>query len=269
MSNRRSFLYLALVAVLFVVVPFLTWYGTWFGRPLSDREIDLYLEDSKKPRKIQHALWQLALRIQRGDATARRWYPRVCELASSPVPELRTNVAWALGQDNRSEEFHRALVPLLQDPEPLVRRNAALSLVRFRDPSGKPELLAMLQPFTVRAPRAGTLAFRLKEDEAVGRGTLLARISTGATEPVEVRSPLPGRFQGRLAKDGARVAEGDPLLLLAPAGEQVWEALRALYLVGAAEDLPEVERFARGVPGMPERVQQQARLTVQAIRSRG
>ena len=42
-----------------------------------------------------------------------------------------------MGQDNKSEEFHQALLSLLNDNDPLVRRNAALQLVRFGDGSGK------------------------------------------------------------------------------------------------------------------------------------
>jgi hypothetical protein len=44
--------------------------------------------------------------------------------------------------------------------------------------------------------------------------------------------------------------------------------LRALFLVGEAEDLPEVERYAQGVAGMPDQVKQQAAQTAKAIRSR-
>jgi hypothetical protein len=38
--------------------------------------------------------------------------------------------------------------------------------------------------------------------------------------------------------------------------------------VGTAEDLEEIQRYARGVPGMPEKVQEQAMLTVQGIKGR-
>jgi hypothetical protein len=55
---------------------------------------------------------------------------------------------------------------------------------------------------------------------------------------------------------------------LSPAEEQVWEALRALYLVGELEDLQAIEAFARGLPEMPERIRQQAILTKEAIRRR-
>ena len=48
----------------------------------------------------------------------------------------------------------------------------------------------------------------------------------------------------------------------------MFEALRALVLIGQPETLADVERFAAGVPGMSERVRQQALLTAQAIRQK-
>jgi hypothetical protein len=115
----------------------------------------------------------------------------------------------------------------------------------------------------LKAESPGTLRYRLKVDDSVGRGTLLAHIGES-----EVRSPLPGRFLDRLKPDAAPVTAGDDLLALSPAAEQVWEALRALYLVGDTGDLPEVERYAAPQPGMPAQVQKQAQLTARAIRAR-
>lgn len=249
-------------------MPFLFWRSTWFGRPLTDQEIEKYLADAEHPRKSQHALAQIAERIARGDATAKRWYPQVERLAMNPLAELRLTAAWVMGQDNREEAFHKALLHLLADPEPMVRRNAALSLVRFADATSRPELRAMLQAYTVRAPRPGTLNIRLKENDQVNRGTLLARIQAGTGEPYEVRAELPGRLEAKLVAEGTTVESGDAILLLSPAPEQAWEALRGLYLVGQAEDLADVERLARPQPNMPERVREQAELTVKAIRAR-
>jgi hypothetical protein len=39
--------------------------------------------------------------------------------------------------------------------------------------------------------------------------------------------------------------------------------------VGTKEDLDDIQRYTRAVPGMPEKVQEQALMTMQAIRSRG
>jgi hypothetical protein len=48
----------------------------------------------------------------------------------------------------------------------------------------------------------------------------------------------------------------------------VWESLRALYLIGTKDDLSTINRYARGVEGMPQQVQQQAGLTAKEISSR-
>ncbi len=266
--KRPPFL-LMIITVLFVLVPFLFWRGTWFGRPLTEAETERYLADTEHPRKTQHALVQIAQRIEQGDAGARRWYPQVQTLAKNEHTEVRATAAWVMGQDNQSAEFHAALLDLLDDPEPVVRQNAALGLVRFGDAAGRPEIRRMLQPFAVGAPAAGSLAIRLKPDDSVSPGTLLARIRQSNEKEIEVRSPLPGRVQQWLVRDGQPVEAGDPVALLAPDEAQVWEALRALYLIGGPEELEDVELYARGVEGMPPRIQEQARLTAEAIRQRG
>src|SRR6267142_3967184 len=154
---RRASLPLIIVAALFIIVPFLTWYGTWFGRNLSDEQISAYLADEKNPRHIQHALSRVEERIERGDPSAKKFYPQIIALAKSPTGEIRKTAAWVMGQDNKSEEFHRALISLLHDNDPLVRRNAALQLVRFGDASGRPELRSMLQSFEVKSPVSGAI----------------------------------------------------------------------------------------------------------------
>ncbi len=257
-----------LLLVAMVVIPFLFWRGTWFGRSLTEQETGEYLSDSKRPRRTQHALVQLAERIGRGDPSARRWYPEVLVLGRHPETQVRSTAAWVMGQDNHAEEFHRALLELLRDPEPLVRRNAALALVRFADASGRPELVQMLHPYAVTAPTAGSVEPRLKELDPVNPGTLLARIETGGSEPAEVRSPLPGTIEGWEVKKGEAVNEGAVIVLIAPAEEQIWESLRALYLVGQPEDLEDVEPFVRSVEGLSDRIRDQAAQTAGAIRRR-
>jgi hypothetical protein len=97
----------------------------------------------------------------------------------------------------------------------------------------------------------------------------VARLS-GANDanPVDVVSPIAGGVARFAAKDGAQVGAGDAIAVISPGESQVFEALRALVLVGHAASLPQVDRFAAGVSGMSERVRQQAVLTAQAIRSR-
>ena len=84
---------LAVVAALFVVVPFAYWYGTWFGRGLSDEQIEKYLGEADNPRHVQHALSQIAERVESGDAGAARWRPRVVEAAGSASPDVRITAA--------------------------------------------------------------------------------------------------------------------------------------------------------------------------------
>jgi hypothetical protein len=71
-----------------------------------------------------------------------------------------------------------------------------------------------------------------------------------------------------VATPGGRVAAGDRLAVIAPGTDQVWEALRALYLVGTVDDLPQVTPYERESPDLPQRIAQQARETEKAIRGR-
>ena len=258
----------AIVPILFVLITFLFWYSTWFGRPLDDREMAQYLAETSVSHRTQHALAQVATELARGDRDARRWYPQVIRLAGSREPQLRLMAAWVMGQDNASEDFHKALLALLADPDALVRANAALALVRFGDAAGEAQLRLLLRPYTLVAPQAGSLQFLLKEHDSVRSGSVVARIRYGDAPPADVRSPLAGQLERQLAKDKATVLAGAEIAVLSPGQEQVWEALRALYLVGRPEDLGDVEGYAQGSTGMPDRVRQQAALTAEAIRKR-
>ncbi|MGH9901545.1 MAG: HEAT repeat domain-containing protein [Pyrinomonadaceae bacterium] len=266
--RKRSPWPLAVIAALFIVVPFLSWYGTWFGRTLSDADVEKYLRDDEKPRHIQHALSQAATRIAQGDEGVRRWYPQIIALAGSPSTDVRMTAAWVMGEDNRAEDFHAALLRLIEDREPIVRRNAALALVRFGDRRGRHELLAMLRPYPVTSPHSGTAMTVLTESTPVARESMLARIRSADERYEEIRSPLPGRIKQSLVKEGDAVAAGQELFVLAPDIASVWETLRALYLVGEAEDLADVERYARGVEGVSDQIKKQAALTAEAIRRR-
>ena len=257
-----------LLAILFVVASFLTWYFTWFGRGLSDAEITKYLTDVNHPRHVQHALLQVQQRIERGDGSAKQWYPQIVALAANPQTEFRSTAAWVMGADNTSEDFHNALRKLLADPEPIVRRNAALALGRFNDPGGHEELVAILKTFTVNAPASGILVSSLNSGASITRGTLLARIQEPNNEVVELRSPLPGTIDRILVSNGSNVSKGDPVLTIRSDEQSIWEALRALSVMGNPEDLPLIERYANGAEHVSERIKQQAALTANAIKSR-
>ncbi|MGA2983223.1 MAG: HEAT repeat domain-containing protein [Terriglobia bacterium] len=266
-SSRNTVI--VIVPILLVLITFLFWYQTWFGRALSDREMAQVLADTSVPHKTQHAVAQLSDRIAQGDPTVKRWYPQLLALAQNKESQLRLEAAWAMGQDNQSEEFHQALRKLTDDPVPLVRWNAALALVRFGDAMGEPQIRSMLQPFTLGAPVPGAIRFRMKEQDDVRNGSIIARIRLRESDPQrDVLSPLGGTITRLLTKDGATVAAGEAVAVIAPDEGQVVESLRALYLVGQPQDLGDVERFVRGAPHMSERVRQQAEATAGAIRQR-
>jgi HEAT repeats len=255
-----------LLAALFCLAVFLSWYFSWFGRGLSDADITKYLDDEKHPRHVQHALLQIQERLEKRDSGARQWYPRIIALSRNPETEFRLTVAWVMGSDSSSEEFHQALRQLLNDPEPIVRRNAALALLRFKDASGRSELLAILEPYTVKAPKEGVVASSLKQDSSLTRGTLIARIQSG--EFTEVRSPLPGKIEKTLIANGATVAAGMPLLTINSDDESVWEALRGLALVGEAGDVALMEQYLQRNGTVSTKIAEQARLTIETIQQR-
>lgn len=259
---------IVMVPVLLVLITFLFWYQTWFGRPLSDQEMSQVLADTSVPHKTQHAVAQLADRMARGDTTVKRWYPQLLALAQNKEPQLRMEAAWAMGQDNQAEEFHSELRKLLLDPAPLVRSNAALALVRFGDASGEPQLVSMLQAFTVTSPTAGAIHFRMNERDDVRNGSIIARIAVPNAAQRDVVSPVGGTIARRLATDASNVALNQPIAAIDPDEGQAMEALRALYLVGEPRDLEVVERYARGVANMSDRVRTQAESAVRAIRER-
>jgi hypothetical protein len=272
-------------------MPFLFWNATWFGRPITDAQISKALADRSHPREIQHVLSQFETRIERGDTSVRKWYPQMVALSKDPIDEIRVTDAWVMGQDNTAPEFHQALLPMLNDPNPMVQRNAALSLVRFQDDSGHAQIVSMLQPYVMNAPQTGLLMTRLKPGDIVNPGTLVAHIAAtdksgaagssratgssgaeGSSERAgktdEVRAKVPGTVDHWLVQTGATVSTGQPILALAPNESMAWEALRALFLTGRQEDLPYVNAFIRGADGMSPQVGAQAQATARAIHVR-
>jgi biotin carboxyl carrier protein len=266
MSTRNRLLFFA-VAWLIVLMPFLFWWSTWFGRQLSDKQITEYLDDDKHPRHIQHALVQLGERLVRRDPGAARWYPQLIRLASHPVEEVRNTDAWVMGQDSSAAAFHEILLKMLRDSSPSVRGNAALSLVRFGDAAGRPQIASLLRPASITAPIAGRVVDTDKVGTSIRQGGLIAKLQEGS-RTTEIRSPIAGRIHALSAAAGSSVAAGAEIALVDPGDDQVWEALRALYLIGQPEDLPAVRLYERNVPEISARVRQQAFLTENSIRER-
>jgi len=79
---------------------------------------------------------------------------------------------------------------------------------------------------------------------------------------------VPGEVRALDQSDGASVQAGAPIVDLSADGNHVWEALRALYLVGQPADLEDVQRYTHPLPGMPDKVFKQAQSTVEAIQAR-
>lgn len=266
MSTRNRLLFFA-TAWLIVLMPFLFWWNTWFGRHLSDKQLSEFLNDQKHPRHIQHALVQLGERLTVHDAGAARWYPDLERLASYPVEEVRNTDAWVMGQDTTQAGFHTALLKMLEDPSAMVRGNAALSLVRFGDAAGRLQIVALLQPARITAPVGGRVIDTDHVGTAIHQGGLIAKLQTGQ-QITEVRSPFSGRIRTLYAVKGAEILSGAELATVDPGADQVWEAMRALYLVGQPEDLPAVRTYQRDLPEIPNRVKEQAVLTDRAIQER-
>jgi hypothetical protein len=256
-------------AVLLVVVAFLSWYGSWFGRPLTDQKLTEYLNDDEKPRHIQHALDQIVGRMEARDESVRQWYPKIASLANHPVPQVREWAASAMGRDNTSDAFHSALVSMLQDEDRVVRSTAALWLVRFNDASGRPELVEMLKPMTVSATTEGVVDL-LIEDEgtAVSRGAPLVRIQRADGSRYELFAEIDSRVDTLFVSDGANVEAGTKLVILSPGVKFVENALTALNSVGKPEDVSYMERYTHELPGMPAYISQQATTAIASIRGR-
>jgi hypothetical protein len=266
MSRTQKLLFF-LTAWLICLMPFLFWWNTWFGRKLSDQQLNQYLHDTKKPRHIQQALVQVGERITRQDATAKQWYPELVHLAADPVEEVRNTDAWVMGQDTSGAGFHEALLKMLADSSPMVRGNAALSLVRFGDATGRPQILTLLQPAQITSPESGRIMDADRPGTAIHQGGLIAKLEYGHGQVAEIRSPIPGRIRS-VAGTGANVAAEAEVAVVDPANDQVWEALRALYLIGQPDDLSAIRPYERDLPDISNDVRQQATETEQAIRKR-
>ena len=271
MSTRNRVLFL-FTGWLIVLMPFLFWWSTWFGRQLPDKQLAEYLQDAKHPRHIQHALVQIGERMTRHDASVTKWYPQVVSLAAYPVEEVRNTDAWVMGQDVSGKDasdagFHDALLKMLDDPSLSVRGNAALSLVRFGDASGRPQILELLQQAPVIAPQSGKVIDTSAVGTAIRQGGIVAKLRQG-DQTIEIRSPITGRLGKLAASTGQTVAAGMPIATIDPGTEQVWEALRALYLIGQPEDIAAVQPYELELPEIPNDVRKQAIETEKAIRER-
>ena len=268
-ASRKATLVATLLAIASVVIPFWFWMDTWFGKPLTEEQIGEYLSDSERPRRAQHAMTQISERLTAGDESVKVWYPNLLEIASHELPELRLTVAWLMGDDPSSDDFHAALLDLVRDPHPMVRRNAALALSKFGDPVGRVELREMLRPYRLVSEHAGKVTNRLEPGDAFDAGALLVRIQPDqGEEALDVRAPLPGIVDRQLHADGDRIGSGEEVTVIRPESTHVMQALLGLYLVGTNEDIDLIRPFQRPRDGLAPHVAQQATLTLERIRQR-
>jgi hypothetical protein len=156
---------------------------------------------------------------------------------------------------------------MLNDSSPMARGNAALSLVRFGDATGRPQIVALLQSAQIAAPASGQIVDADRPGTAIRQGGLIAKLTGTNSQVIELRSPIPGRIRS-VSQTGANVAAGAAVAVIDPGTEQVWEALRALYLVGQLDDLPAVRAYERDLPDISNDVRQQAAETDKAIQRR-
>jgi hypothetical protein len=192
------------------------------------------------------------------------------------VEEVRNTDAWVMGQDTSGAGFHETLLKMLDDSSPMVRGNAALSLVRFGDASGRSQIVALLQPARIVTPFAGRVTDSDKVGTAVHQGGLIAKLqverspaaSQNEQQAIELRSPISGRIRTLSVAPGTNVTAGTEIATVSPGDEQVWEALRALYLIGQPDDLPAIRPYQRELPEISDRIRQQALLTEKSIRER-
>jgi len=288
--RRRGPRVIVLVPVLAacVIVPYLFWQGTWFGRGLSDEEITSRLEavrspdlpgartpDVSKLRGAQHALEQISHRIRARDASSKRepgdpeaFYPHVLALVDHPETVIRQSVAWLMGEDRTEKRFQAPLVAFLEDPDPNVRRNAALGLWRRNDRAALPVLRAMLRPYEVKSDKAGKLLAILRSDAPIRDANEIARIELEGGAVHFVRAPLSGRVVEVRLRRGSWVREGQTLCSIRPSKQTVRYALVALATMGEPADLPLVEPYVEPREDYDRMVREQATRTRAAILAR-
>ncbi len=261
-----------------IIVPAMFWQRVWLGAHLSDDEIRQRLSRLANPREVQHACEQISKRMQSDPQGARQFYGLLVLLEDHPDEQVRYVVAWCMGEDNtRHAPFHQALLRLVNDRVPRVRYNAALGLARFGDPAARGVLREMLLPYAVVArwegsSTEGTVVDVLRKGDPVKPQMQLALVDTGAGGPQPVLAPLGGHVGEVGVVPGESIRQGGTICTIEPAFQQVYEALRALALMGEADDLPDVERRFdadnRFSDGQRARIQTQAQLTAEAIRRR-
>jgi len=267
-DGKRGPLLLMGILLVTCVIALASWFGSSFKRGLSDDQVLERLE-AGAPRDIQHALSQLEERLGPAYEGRERFREAVVALAENEHVEIRRQVAWVMGREP-AELYRSTLTKMLTDVDLGARVNAACSLSNFYDALARPVLLKGLEPFEVLAMASGTLDLKLDIGDAASLGTGLGSIKTSEDESIQVRTPLNGFLELLPKGKDGEVDAGDVIATVSPDPLTVVNLLKALEAVGRLEDIPILERFARGsVARMTPEVEAAARAAVDAIGKRG
>ena len=270
-SPLRKGVYLIVAVVLSTIaLTWLVWHQTWFGARLDDSELIEAMSPASSAREAQHGIEEITRRFDEGRPGMDRWATALVEVSRRADDPVRVSAAWAMQFDAGREEFVVRLHELIAgDASMLVRRNAAGSLAKAGDPAGRPVLRSMLEPFTVAATDAGVVSGLLAPDMPARSGAIAGRIARADGTVIDARVTVPGRVIKRVAAEGARVAPGDPLLVLAPDPHHALNAVAGLALVGTIDDLELLSLSAAPQSGLGDDVRFAATQAMAAIRSRG
>lgn len=251
----RGALLLIVFAAACVFVPGLFWWGTTFSRSLDDSELVERLAPEATPRDVQHGIEELSRRFLEGRPGMDRWAEDLIRVSRRPEEAVRIGAAWCMQFDATRTSFTERLREMVDaDPSPLARRNAATSLARAGDAAALPVLRAMLRPFEVAAPAAGTIDDLPSVERPVEEGMTLARILRADGVLTDVRAPVPGTVDEVLVDDGSAVGTGVPIVRIRPGADHVANALAGLGFVGEGSDRELIRSFADTRAGYPDEV---------------
>lgn len=255
---------MGLAAIPLILLPFTFWYMVWHGSSLQPDEIQSALAEPLRPGNAGAILLRMGERISRGDKSTAQWYPRIVQLAQHESPQLRRTVAWAMGKDLQFPDFRKTLHTLLRDPDPRVRRAAAISLAQGGDPASREALLEAIAPQAVRSGIAGSVRMRIQPADTATADTAVALVGDTFVE-----AGIAGTVKRLLVKDGDLVSRDQALLEMIAPPEELVDALRALTHTGNSADVAAVRKCAEEVTGQyKDLIQTEAERTIRAISKR-
>jgi hypothetical protein len=250
-------------------VTWFVWQGTWFGARLDDDALIAAMAPDAKPRDVQHGIEEITRRFDERAVGMERWSKALVDASRRAEDPVRVVAAWAMQSDPGREEFVVRLREMVAaDESVLVRRNAACSLAKSGDAAGRAVLRSMLEPFTVTAPCAGTVGGLAAVDVPARELKPVGRVRRDDGSDVLVIAAVPGRVTKRVAADGARVAAGEAVIVLAPDSRHALNAALALALVGTKEDVEVLELAAAPQSAFDADAKSAARAAADAVRAR-